>query len=326
MQRKANTPESLTNQMEVQTPQGGKRLPNGIEIQSTTLDVIRRFAEGGYLYAILDSCDAPAIPERANALGEEVAVSLFKGSAQEDYWAVAPYLFKVPPAILEWILTTFAKEPWGIFLMSKAGIQELQKHLRRFLIAQFPTGERWFFRYYDPRVLRSYLPTCDVGEAGKFFGPVRGYCIPQQGAVTAELFQCPPASNGDPTADQEPSPSLLWPVRKEQLESLKEQSIRQSQERIVLALRQALPKQTAGVSDQHLAAFTLKCIERARVYAMVKEETVFLFAAATLVYGASPEMAKEAAWTREILPEPKISESVKTELLRMHLSFHGVQV
>jgi hypothetical protein len=31
------------------------------------------------------------------------------------------------------------------------------------------------FRYYDPRVLRAFLPTCTLEEANTFFGPVDAF-------------------------------------------------------------------------------------------------------------------------------------------------------
>ena len=31
------------------------------------------------------------------------------------------------------------------------------------------------FRYYDPRVLRAYLPTCDESELRAVFGPIRAF-------------------------------------------------------------------------------------------------------------------------------------------------------
>jgi len=32
-----------------------------------------------------------------------------------------------------------------------------------------------YFRYYDPRVLRVYLPTCNEADLGAIFGPVACY-------------------------------------------------------------------------------------------------------------------------------------------------------
>ena len=38
-------------------------------------------------------------------------------------------------------------------------------------------GKRLLFRYYDPRVLRVFLPTCTPAELAGFFGPIRGYLL-----------------------------------------------------------------------------------------------------------------------------------------------------
>ena len=34
-----------------------------------------------------------------------------------------------------------------------------------------------YFRYYDPRVLRVYLPTCNARELQTVFGPVLRYLV-----------------------------------------------------------------------------------------------------------------------------------------------------
>jgi hypothetical protein len=43
------------------------------------------------------------------------------------------------------------------------------------------------FRYYDPRVLRTYLPTCSQQDLGEFFGPVLNYVV--EGEDPAELLR-----------------------------------------------------------------------------------------------------------------------------------------
>lgn len=37
---------------------------------------------------------------------------------------------------------------------------------------RLPEGREVYFRYYDPRVLRLFLPTCTPEEINTFFGPV----------------------------------------------------------------------------------------------------------------------------------------------------------
>jgi hypothetical protein len=59
---------------------------------------------------------------------------------------------------------------WGVFLKSEASMERLRKHLRRFLIVQSWKGQRLLFRYYDPRVLRVYLPTCVHVELDTVYG------------------------------------------------------------------------------------------------------------------------------------------------------------
>lgn len=61
---------------------------------------------------------------------------------------------------------------WGIFLRSPTNMRNLRKHLRGFLIVHDWKGSRMAFRYYDPRILRVYLPTCTSEELRTVFGPI----------------------------------------------------------------------------------------------------------------------------------------------------------
>jgi hypothetical protein len=40
-----------------------------------------------------------------------------------------------------------------------------------------PEAKPMYFRYYDPRVLRMYLPTCNAQELQTVFGPVTSYVV-----------------------------------------------------------------------------------------------------------------------------------------------------
>ena len=61
---------------------------------------------------------------------------------------------------------------WGVFLKSSTTLKKLRRHLRGFLMVRGPQGARMTFRYYDPRVLRSYLPTCSAEDLRAVFGPI----------------------------------------------------------------------------------------------------------------------------------------------------------
>jgi hypothetical protein len=69
---------------------------------------------------------------------------------------------------------------WGVFLRSGTSLTKLRRHLREFLIVRDPNGRRMAFRYYDPRVLRAYLPTCNGEELRTVFGPIEGFWTEEQ--------------------------------------------------------------------------------------------------------------------------------------------------
>jgi Domain of unknown function (DUF4123) len=64
---------------------------------------------------------------------------------------------------------------WGVFLKCGATLDTVRRHLRQFLSVRDSTGKLLVFRYYDPRVLRVYLPTCRANELRTVFGPIE--CI-----------------------------------------------------------------------------------------------------------------------------------------------------
>lgn len=65
---------------------------------------------------------------------------------------------------------------WGrsaaVWFSSEASFAEVRSHLRRFFLVRDESGREVFFRYYDPRVLREFLPACTWDELVSFFGPV----------------------------------------------------------------------------------------------------------------------------------------------------------
>jgi hypothetical protein len=127
----------------------------------------------GAAYAIIDAARAPNLL----ALLEQNAgraVSLFDGTPLEKHREQAPYLVNFGED--ETLLFTFVYGGWdgsaGIYLKSAAEFGALLVHLQRLLFAETEDGRRLLFRYYDPRVLRAYLPTCTAAEAAEFLGPV----------------------------------------------------------------------------------------------------------------------------------------------------------
>jgi hypothetical protein len=159
---------------------------NHVEVQSAPVEQLQKFAERGFLYAVLDATGAPPVPAKAEELGAEKSVSLFADSRQQEYWKYAPYLAKVDNAMLEWIRNELWPTPWGIFVMSNSDLGTVSAHLRKLLRIRLTSGEECIFRYYDPRVLSSYLTSCKAEESANFFGDIRAYAVNENENV--ELF------------------------------------------------------------------------------------------------------------------------------------------
>lgn len=159
-----------------------------VTLTETSLDELReRIAnEPGSVYAILDACDEPRVPQKINELGDR-AVSLYRGWAEEQYWAIAPYLVVVDSDLLDWIVENLWDDPWGIFIFAQSDLTALRKHFRRFLFVKHPDGRQMYFRFYDPRVLPTFLESCTTEEAQQFLGPIQCFCVPVPGS---DIMMC----------------------------------------------------------------------------------------------------------------------------------------
>ncbi len=141
------------------------------------------------VYAILDGASVPELPQNLARFGV-AAECLFRGELGPDMAQVAPYLAVAPPnhPFTEWLLQEGWGRHWGIFALSKANLRTLRMHLRTFLKVYSPDLKPLYFRYYDPRVLRVYLPTCNEQETRTVFGPVLRYIMEGEDPATLLKF------------------------------------------------------------------------------------------------------------------------------------------
>jgi hypothetical protein len=102
---------------------------------------------------------------------------LYSGNIADELEAVAPHLVQLgfEDKDTRELVTRSWGRSWGVFLRCPARMERLRRHLRTFLMVNDWTGKRLLFRYYDPRVLRVYLPTCTAEELKTVFGPVTDF-------------------------------------------------------------------------------------------------------------------------------------------------------
>jgi len=128
------------------------------------------------LFGIIDSARNEDV-FRHLIIGNVKYKSLFEGTMDEQSYGVSGFIVecKKESALFKWMTT----EAWGdsccIFFTSKASFDELFKHFQKFNRVYLEGDEVVLFRYYDPRVLRVYLPTCNRGEVEVFFGELKAF-------------------------------------------------------------------------------------------------------------------------------------------------------
>lgn len=143
------------------------------------LGAAARAVEQGRLYAILDGArDERIMPEVVGSA--QRSVCLFDGELPAELAAAAPWLVDLDEGateLTEWLVEEGWGQSWGVFVVAaKLKLGAVRKHLRRFLQVN-RAGKKLFFRYYDPRVLRVYLPTCNPEELEVVIGPLSSYLL-----------------------------------------------------------------------------------------------------------------------------------------------------
>jgi hypothetical protein len=138
---------------------------------------VYRLAERGRLHAVLDAADAPEVLEVIVADGV-TTIELFSPDADPLLGFMAPYLVPLDEVLLARLRETVWRSEWGLLIEAEVPSAVLKQHLRRFLLVEHPDGKTVYFRMYDPRVLRRFLPNCTGAELAALFGSITAYIVP----------------------------------------------------------------------------------------------------------------------------------------------------
>ena len=141
------------------------------------------------IFALFDAARMGQSMERAKVLNAAHA-SLYKGQRAALLAPFAPYLFSFgsETPLSRWFFAHGWGQAWGVFCYSAATPDDLLRHLRRFLKVGLEQGKPFYFRFYDPRVLRAFLPTCDAQQLRLFFGPIEYFWVEDEDPAYGVCF------------------------------------------------------------------------------------------------------------------------------------------
>lgn len=163
-----------------------KRTINGIIRRA--LSQIKVAEAPGSVYGLVDSAQDERVYPLLTAEGNDWRC-LYGADLPRALAVVAPYIAGLSShhPFAGWFARYGRGNNWGVMLRSSAPIDELAEHFASMIRARLPDGHEVLFRFYDPRVLRAYLPTCTKDELDAVFGPVESFLI-QQGDGTWTVY------------------------------------------------------------------------------------------------------------------------------------------
>ena len=144
-----------------------------------------------HAFAVLDGASIPTLLDKLYGEDGPNFECLYRGDLEPDMAECAPYIAEVErdTDFADWLIGTGWGNHWGIFAVSEAEMKDVRLHFRKLNMVYGPDGRPLLFRYYDPRVLRIFAPTCSGGDLKKLFGPVERFVMeapePRQGISLA---------------------------------------------------------------------------------------------------------------------------------------------
>jgi hypothetical protein len=232
---------------------------------------------------------------------------------------------------MRWLLTNGWGNSWGIFLVSSTSLETLRRHFRRFLLVRDGAGNELYFRFYDPRVLRTFLPTCTGAETKRLFGPVGIYLMEAENGEAVSFFSRRTAGTIRVAELNEWSDAALVAdgssakmtrklvnhrlrIREEQMNVFSDYMNKSFVSRVVQYLRERHPNAADSMTAVELHEFIESGVDRAARYSLIRENEIGVFLELMLLFGM--DFDHKTDWAAEVLQNPDLS--VAEKLTRLH--------
>ncbi len=238
-----------------------------------------------------------------------------------DVIGISPYLLELDyeDSFTKTLLRDAWDNNWGVFIRTSGSIDKIRRHLRLYLNIFTESGKMLMFRYYDPRVLRVYLPTCTNEDLHNFFGPISAFILPARDPATAICYSVPGKElrtdtrrldvDSEPMREltapmdmQPPGPRMRATLRSAQLQAIRTARQQDFEDRMLDHLNQFFPRQCQTSGEPKIRALIREGIARAGKYSFRSEREICRFVDLMIVFGS--RFDQDASWAEAIFSRP----------------------
>lgn len=143
------------------------------------------------VYWLLDGARDPAILPLLERSGLPFDC-LYSGPLTPRLRAAAPWLVRLASGshASQALLEAGWGKAWGILLVVPVSLSmdQVRRHCKKFLRIRTEDHRVLIFRFYDPRVLSVFLPSCDQAQYRALLGPMNRLLVEQQGGEAWQVF------------------------------------------------------------------------------------------------------------------------------------------
>ncbi len=127
-----------------------------------------------YVYAIVDGASCPELRFKIYDW-QPTSGCLWSGKLEPDVEEVAPYMIMLErdTEFTRWLIKEGYQNHWNIFVTSMLEPKAFRKQIRKLQLVRSPDGKTLLFRFYDPRVMEMFLPTCDDKQLAEVFDGIK---------------------------------------------------------------------------------------------------------------------------------------------------------
>jgi len=218
---------------------------------------------------------------------------------------------------LEQMFTAHWQHDAGLMLESDAPMQSLAEHLRSLIHARVSGDVSLLFRFYDPRVLRHWLPALDANERDCKMGPINRVRLPATEDQEEHWIVRAHRQNAEHYGER---PWLY--LDEQQLQHLNQAQLEAFDQQLLGHVRTYFPECLTQRSTAEQLAWAAACREGAARYGYSSPSEVTRWAALVAAHGTAFAQAPEHQVYRNLLQQPSLNATQRLDALLEELHRH----